>query len=1132
MQKTKKTKTPFIILLYLLLITPTTPRMKCNTKLLDTFKLSGLKYSVSEKMHICPMVQERCCTLMDELSILKLWNSFARPKLRMFHEQLFMKYQKIVQILELFKEQLPVENILVNYLNNKWVAYRAHYCSSVGYKELEDEERQAREMDSIFPGKGVIKKFDFDPADPVFEAQKEMVENAGLDVYLGLLKKMMSIEIIYYKYLKIIYEKEKGIKSLDLTKSLLSDIDFADVKDNFLDFQAKIRSKIQSDFDAVIESYKDKLEPVQIDSITNEFNKEYLKFTTRINAFMKDYNNVTQPFKRIDLIQDFEILLREKGEEFSKFIKHFKPRLEELELENELDEGENKEYDKINLKIESISKPPYNKNRVRKKILGKIAVESEMFKKERIYDTENDLMGSQTPDEFEAELKSFHYQNNPSTFLPIQKAKRRLKMIKSKKSEILEKLEIEEKKQTPDPERILLFKKLLKGAEDALEFADNIFINLKASVEYLTKPISIKSMSPTFYLEKDVTTPLKTLEKDQIKCSTEARYMYKNIVSNNKSKMKYCYDIHQKMAGLNTNILKLKLASAKISNMSVLELKRTIYCSVCDLTEQGNFNHKREMIVFEDEFCRSLIKEHESYLIFKNIIMIEFVNQVFQLAKCFDTSGNEYDFPFKGMLDAKKRRIKFFQRCLKNIDRPDFMMYCYFLCSDFKLMGYSRMWDGDVKLLNKVLFELYKFTSKTEIRDLPEVAQYLGDIQEQIVRDRPKREISHGKGESEAETEEISLQKKLDFFEKKMEYRVNQDIDSVGKMPDFSSPTSKLSPLPPFTSPSYIKKCKECDFGNEGTNCREKFCPPMSECDKCNFFRSKEYSDCRVKNCPAILEMKKTFDDKGLNLGDPRKLKKNGKLEGEKINVVKKVKKESKYITAEELGYRNLRQVDKTKNRIFKKTNKRILSEKKDKKTKTSKKETKTEKPRILSSVNGDEIYNRKKIPFNIPKYRSFYSKNIKGLNPLIIDAEINFERYDSSKLLKLQYSRYKPEKLDRNIVTSAMKISKKTLKAFKKDINLHFGNFYKKLRLTKKQREKLKRKKFYKNLSKSKVLKMISKRKRRFKKPMMPTFSYILNDVGSKSRDSASKMLLGGLHNVYHDPEDPRDWDPFSEGV
>ena len=53
---------------------------KCNLLLMKMFKLEGRLWSrKKDSLKICPGVAENCCTYMDELVILKLWDEYSKP---------------------------------------------------------------------------------------------------------------------------------------------------------------------------------------------------------------------------------------------------------------------------------------------------------------------------------------------------------------------------------------------------------------------------------------------------------------------------------------------------------------------------------------------------------------------------------------------------------------------------------------------------------------------------------------------------------------------------------------------------------------------------------------------------------------------------------------------------------------------------------------------------------------------------------------------------------------------------------------------------------------------------------------------------------------------------------------------
>lgn len=53
---------------------------KCNRPLLEMFMLSGMEYSIHDKMEVCGNVIDKCCTVSDEIRISEFWNKNIRPR--------------------------------------------------------------------------------------------------------------------------------------------------------------------------------------------------------------------------------------------------------------------------------------------------------------------------------------------------------------------------------------------------------------------------------------------------------------------------------------------------------------------------------------------------------------------------------------------------------------------------------------------------------------------------------------------------------------------------------------------------------------------------------------------------------------------------------------------------------------------------------------------------------------------------------------------------------------------------------------------------------------------------------------------------------------------------------------------
>ena len=96
--------------------------MKCDQVLLSTFKLRGLKYSISDQMHICQNVHERCCTLFDEIEILKLWNDGALNQINSFLSNIMRHYEIIISFHKYFVD-LKEEDVVFHYISFKRTPY-------------------------------------------------------------------------------------------------------------------------------------------------------------------------------------------------------------------------------------------------------------------------------------------------------------------------------------------------------------------------------------------------------------------------------------------------------------------------------------------------------------------------------------------------------------------------------------------------------------------------------------------------------------------------------------------------------------------------------------------------------------------------------------------------------------------------------------------------------------------------------------------------------------------------------------------------------------------------------------------------------------------------------------------------
>ena len=79
---------------------------KCNQRLLQNFGLDGLwnKENAKDSM-ICSDINaaNNCCSEIDEIKIVKLWNDYSLPKIDKFRDESILAAKKILNIAPFIK---------------------------------------------------------------------------------------------------------------------------------------------------------------------------------------------------------------------------------------------------------------------------------------------------------------------------------------------------------------------------------------------------------------------------------------------------------------------------------------------------------------------------------------------------------------------------------------------------------------------------------------------------------------------------------------------------------------------------------------------------------------------------------------------------------------------------------------------------------------------------------------------------------------------------------------------------------------------------------------------------------------------------------------------------------------------
>ena len=110
-----------------------------------------------------------------------------------------------------------------------------------------------------------------------------------------------------------------------------------------------------------------------------------------------------------------------------------------------------------------------------------------------------------------------------------------------------------------------------------------------------------------------------------------------------------------------------------------------------------------------------MLTKNEAVIKFMNVILVEYIDFLFKIVKCFTSSGNSRNNDMTNFLQKYKRRIPFINKCYQSLQNGDqFMKSCWFICQSYKPMEISSFYDGDVAMLKQAYLAVYSAFRKME----------------------------------------------------------------------------------------------------------------------------------------------------------------------------------------------------------------------------------------------------------------------------------------------------------------------------------------------------------------------------------------------------------------------------------
>lgn len=156
---------------------------------------------------------------------------------------------------------------------------------------------------------------------------------------------------------------------------------------------------------------------------------------------------------------------------------------------------------------------------------------------------------------------------------------------------------------------------------------------------------------------------------------------------------------------------------AKTKQQNLSELKKSFYCQLCNARSFSNIDIKNQVVYHQEHFCTQLVYTYRSLFMFMHKKLVDLVDRMFQLIHCYETNSNVYAFPFVNFLDKFKQRSQLVVKCIKAVENndPSVMENCWFICNKYSNFRFTKLLDGDLRLIMRMKLAIFSFIRKFKI---------------------------------------------------------------------------------------------------------------------------------------------------------------------------------------------------------------------------------------------------------------------------------------------------------------------------------------------------------------------------------------------------------------------------------
>jgi hypothetical protein len=199
------------------------------------------------------------------------------------------------------------------------------------------------------------------------------------------------------------------------------------------------------------------------------------------------------------------------------------------------------------------------------------------------------------------------------------------------------------------------------------------------------------------------------------RCRSVRRSFIKEFVIINEDKVDFCFALYRRFLNFDIDLFEGFLPKVKDIIAKLSEHKKSFYCALCDGHKQQHFSIGNQMVYYAIDYCRTTLTEFKDFFRFMNLIYVDFVDSILQYIQCFESDGLVFEFPFQNFLGRMKQRYPFWRRCLDSLDSEFFINSCWSICNKLNLNVRSNLIEGNLEFMERSTATIYSFLRKVKI---------------------------------------------------------------------------------------------------------------------------------------------------------------------------------------------------------------------------------------------------------------------------------------------------------------------------------------------------------------------------------------------------------------------------------